>query len=231
MQTEFIESRRYVEFRTDQEEHDTIILVEMLKKSFLYSNITIHWGSKIEISENNNTSFLIIADDLIFRSPLYADHDDIIITETNASKPNELLLTTIESAIDFFNEYRKKNDLQWYLPENPRIYSPKNRELFPYFGDFKLEKFSSFHKAFPAASRWDNRRRGNWNYLLFRNIVSIEKLKSCLVSRIKFNEWIYSLVIIFKGKFLMGDYLVNQNEGVGFHLLEKCLMITGYNYF
>ena len=227
MQTEFIESRRYVEFHTEQEERDTVILTEMLKKSFLYSKITIHWGSKIEISENDHTSFLVIADDLVFRSPLYAEHDGLIITETNASKPNELLLTTIQCAIEFFSDYRKKKDtLEWFLPENPRIYSPKNRELFSYFGDFKLEKKLLFYEAFPAGSKWNNVKRGNWNYLLFKNMVSIEKLKSCLVSRIKLNEWIYCLVLIFKGNFMMDYYSVKQNEGIGFHLLEKCLMIT-----
>jgi len=215
METNFIDTRRYIDFRTDQEEHDAEILAALLKKSFLSSKITIHWGSKIEICEPDMISYLVIADNLVFRSPKNVDH---------GTPKQKCIQAMLESVIDFFRKFKKKKDtLGWYLPEDPRIFSPKNRELFPYFGDFQLNDERLFYQAFPPGYTFDNMTRGNWNYVLFKNIVSIEKLKSCLIRRVEFNEWIYKMVIIFKGNFMMGDYYVNQNEGVGFHLLEMCL--------
>jgi len=212
METDFIQVRNYVDFRTDQEEKTAKSLKKMLKQSFPHSKINLHYGSKLEIQDGNITSFLVVADNLVFRS-----------------EPGDTLQDFLNDIVRFFTEHKRNtktdNNISlngWYLPASQYIYSPKNRDLELYFDDFKFGNEFSFIRAYPSGRF----KRGHWNYIIYQNVVSIRQFQYVLTERIKLNKWIYKMVLLFKGNvMLLNTHFLNYKEGVGDCLLRKMLLI------
>ena len=152
MEAEYIYCRRYIDFRTEKEGRSAKILKKILRGSFPHSKITLHYGSKIEIKEGNIKSYLIVADDLVFRSA-----------------NNEDLADAIEDVIGFFVEHRRNNKRD------------KNRDLELYLNDFKLELASSFHESYPRGflkrGPWNNLIYQNITTVKQLSKVLIERAK------------------------------------------------------
>lgn len=183
----------------------------LLQKAFPYDTVK-RYKYVIEITNKNHTTYLVIGDGgLIFRC---GSDKDILKDQHN-----------------FYDKHKKNEIGKWYLPARTDIYTPKNRDMYLYYDMLVFRKKKLFNNAWPYYTNYNDYetfytsyRKDQNNYvpgncIYYKNITCVNKLVTLLKERIKYNEYVYVMVMLFRGGAYKDGYFMNDKEGVGYHVL------------
>ena len=192
-------------------------LEQLLQKAFPYDFIK-KYKYVIEITYKNHTTYLVMGDGgLVFR----------------CGSANQILKNTYK----FYDNHKKNERGEWYLPARTDIYTPKNRDMYLYYDMLMFNKKKLFNNAWPYYADYDDYETFYTSYrkdinnhvpsdcIYYKNITSVDKLKSLLKLKIKYNDYVYKMIILFRGNAYMGGYYLNDKEGIGYHMLDNMINI------
>lgn len=189
---------------------------KLLYIAFPQSEINIYDENKISITENQNKSYIVLLNDIIFRS-----------------KCGQGIKNTIYGANKFFQTHILR-DNKWYLPPDPHIYSPKNREFDIKFEILHIPNQTYFYQTFPPFDypldfQRDNINAGN--ILIHKNKMKICNFRELLYSTLK-ERLINTMSTFFYGNVVINqDYLLTHKEGIGYHICDMLIQIIKFKLY